>query len=120
VYDYANKNLPQDALAWLALYESRGYYLDRNYLWANPISQRLLPLENLSTPEDLANNLAQHGVTHIIFRRANLERYTYIRYGPQVTQLVLNMLDQYGKLQYSAGDLELYRLKVKTTIEVTP
>ena len=57
VFDYANEALPENSLVWLALYEVRGYYLDRDYAWANPISQRYLPLERYTDAQALAADL---------------------------------------------------------------
>jgi 4-amino-4-deoxy-L-arabinose transferase-like glycosyltransferase len=110
-YLFANHNLPTDAYVWLALYESRGYYLDRDYMWANPISQRAFPLESFDNSDELAAALSKLGFTHIIFRSAQLERYTYIRHGKEVTALTQRLLAEHGELLYQSSELELYALR---------
>jgi len=109
-FAYANKVLPDDAYVLLALYESRGYYLDRNYMWANPISQRALRLEGFKDAADLANALRARGFTHILFRPVGLERFTYIRYGEDITHLIRSLLAQECRLVYSTPELEIYEL----------
>ena len=110
-YIYANRNLPKNAYVWLALYEVRGYYLDREYMWANPISQRALPLEKYQDASQLASELRARGFTHVIFRSAFLERYTYIRYGEKFTQLTRQLLSEHADLIFRSSELELYALR---------
>jgi 4-amino-4-deoxy-L-arabinose transferase-like glycosyltransferase len=110
VYDYANHNLPSGSLIWLALYESRGYYLDQNYAWANPISQRIFPLEGFTSSGDLAEALKKAGFRYVIFRDTGLEKYTYIRYGGQITALVRDAIATQTHLLYRSSELSLYEL----------
>jgi hypothetical protein len=111
-FAYANRNLPSDAKVLLSLYESRGYYLERTYMWANPISQRVLRLEEFGSSEQLAEALQERGFTHILFRSVKLENYTYIRHGEFITELFQAMLAQYGDLVYESAELELYELSL--------
>ncbi|MCC2667957.1 MAG: hypothetical protein K0Q72_428 [Armatimonadetes bacterium] len=51
----------------IALYqETRGYYLDRNYFWANPLQHDLIPYERLQNWDGLAGELRKHGITHVL------------------------------------------------------
>lgn len=110
VFSYANENLPEDAYVLLALYECRGYYLDRKYMWANPISQRALRLEQFATADELSNELRARGFTHVLFRPVGLERYAYIRHAEKITQLTRALLREKANLIMSTPDLELYEL----------
>jgi len=110
-YAYANEHLPEDARVLLALYECRGYYLERDYVWANPISQRFLRLEEFSSPEQLADELQALGFTHVIFRSARLDRYTYIRHGKAITDLFRSFLAEEAQLVYTSSELSLYEIK---------
>lgn len=61
---YVN-SLPQDVR--VALYqETRGYYLDRNYFWANPLQHNLIPYDRLATGADLVRELGRFGITHVL------------------------------------------------------
>jgi 4-amino-4-deoxy-L-arabinose transferase-like glycosyltransferase len=109
-FSYANNSLPKDAYVLLALYESRGYYLERKYMWANPISQRVLRFEQFGSPNELMNDLADRGFTHILFRKVGLERYSYIRYSEKITALVSSILVENSNLILSTPEAELYEL----------
>lgn len=117
VFSYANENLPEDAYVLLALYECRGYYLDRKYMWANPISQRVLRLEQFATSEELSDELKTRGFTHILFRPVGLERYAYIRHAEKITQLTRALLRENANLIMSTPDLELYELVYRASSE---
>jgi len=110
VFAYANNELPDDVYMWMALYESRGYYLDHEYMWANPISQRDIQLEKFNNASELAEELNQRGFTHIIFRTDQLEPFSYIKYGPEITELTRNLLSNHAQLIFHSEPLELYEL----------
>lgn len=51
----------------VALYqETRGFYFDRRYFWANPLQHNLIPYERLQTGDDLARELRRFGITHVL------------------------------------------------------
>src|SRR5205823_9273160 len=52
----------------VAIYqETRGFYLDREYLWANPLQNTLIPYDRLKSGKELADFLKhQLGVTHVL------------------------------------------------------
>lgn len=52
--------------AKVALYdEVRGFYLKRDYFWANPQHSTMIPYETLSGGEELVKHLRRLGVTHV-------------------------------------------------------
>ncbi len=61
---YINRHTPEDAK--IALYgEPRGYYLDRDYLWAERGHSALIRYEDVRTPEDLMSEYpARHHASH--------------------------------------------------------
>jgi hypothetical protein len=111
-YLYANNQLPTNAKVWLALYETRGYYLNRTYAWANPISQREIKIEQYPKSEDLAAELKRRGFDYIIFNPNKIQTYLYIPHGPEITQTVRDLLANQARLLYTSADkgLELYEL----------
>ena len=109
-YMYANQQLPQDAHVLMFLYESRGYYLQRHYTWANPIGQRVLRLEQFTNADQLATELHKRGITHIFFNRAQVEPYRFIRYGDAITQLSYDLLARHAHRLYQSLDLAVYEL----------
>ncbi len=62
---YLNRSTPEDAK--IALYgEPRGYYLDRDYLWADPGHSALIRYETVRTAEDLVREYRRLGITHVL------------------------------------------------------
>ncbi len=57
--------LPEESR--IAMYqETRGFYMDRRYFWANPLQHNLIPYEELSTGAELATHLRKFGITHVL------------------------------------------------------
>jgi hypothetical protein len=56
----------------IALYqEPRGFYLDRDYLWANPLQNTLIPYDSLTRGAELVRFLRTHlGVTHVLINNS--------------------------------------------------
>lgn len=51
----------------VALYqETRGYYFDRPYFWANPLQHDLIPYDRLERWDELAAELRKFGITHVL------------------------------------------------------
>jgi hypothetical protein len=62
--EYVNQ-LPPDTR--IALYqETRGYYFDRKYFWANPLQHTLIPYNSLNTGDELIQSLRRFGITHVL------------------------------------------------------
>lgn len=77
-----NSMTPADAK--VALYEEpRGYYLDRDYLWADPGHSALIAYERVDSAEDLANEWRRIGVTHVMI---NAARFPDLRGGGQLVR----------------------------------
>ncbi len=53
----------------ILLDETRGYYLNRPYLWGNAGHHRLIPYETMRTGADLAQWMAQHGYRYLLINR---------------------------------------------------
>ncbi|MFN7162771.1 MAG: hypothetical protein ACK4NB_06875, partial [Fimbriimonadales bacterium] len=53
----------------ILLDETRGYYLNRPYLWGNAGHHRLIPYETMRTGADLAQWMAHHGYRYLLINR---------------------------------------------------
>ncbi len=63
--NFINTELPANSR--VALYqETRGFYFDRKYFWANPLQHNLIPYDSLKSGSDLANELRRFGITHVL------------------------------------------------------
>ncbi len=94
--------------AKIGLYdEPRGFYLERQYLWANAGHHMLIPYSNFSTSSDLVEGLKSKGITHILINR---------RFWPQESieswriQLEQAIAVQEIRLLFDARGVEVYEL----------
>ena len=56
--------------AKIALYsEPRGFYLDREYVWADPGHSRLIEYEKVYSGDDLLAQFSRLGITHVLHRQ---------------------------------------------------
>ena len=108
VFRFADRHLPNNAKLLLLPYENRTYYLDRDYVWGNPISQRMLPFERFDNPIELAVALRKMGITHIIENPAWLSEK--LRYWKHDRALMLDLYDQCAQPIYRQGRAVLFRL----------
>ena len=108
-FAYANQHLPQDAVVLLAPFESRGFYLDHSYIWANPIGQRLFKMEQIPDVAAFAGTLRRMGVTHILFNTRIA--VTDIRHWTHIDGLFRGLVDTEGHLLFSSAESSLYELR---------
>ncbi|MGC8843854.1 MAG: hypothetical protein ACP5QS_07930, partial [bacterium] len=68
VYEFVNENLPKNSKIAL-LGEPRGFYLDRDYIWADPGHHTMIPYDKFKDLKDLIEGYKRLGITHIIINR---------------------------------------------------
>ncbi len=117
-FHYANKMLPADALVLLAPYEARGYYLDRSYIWANPIGQRFLRMEQFGDLTALVSELRRLGITHILVNARFV--LTDILYWEHNAHLLDELLAAHGRLMFESAQSQLYGLYLDEPAAVAP
>lgn len=108
LFRYANSSLPADARILLLPYENRTYYLDRDYIWGHPISQRIIPFEQFQNAEELAAMLQQMGITHVIENPRWM--YDGLRYWEQINFLIQSLREECGQPLYQHGAGVVYAL----------
>jgi len=108
-FQYANQYLPQDAKVLLATWETRGYYLDRETIWANPISQRVFKWEQMDDAGTLADLLRSGGITHVFWNEdLTIEN---VANEAHTEKLLRHLLADHGKLLYEHEGFAIYRLR---------
>jgi len=65
---WINRNTPRTARV-LLYDETRGFYLDRAYFWANPGHHTLIPYDRFRTAADMVRWFADRGFTHVLVNR---------------------------------------------------
>ncbi len=108
-FQFANEHLAPDAKVLLAPWETRGYYLERPTVWANPTGQRVIRWEQLKDATEAASTLRSLGITHIFwndrFRIAGIENDAHR------SSLLDSLLAEYGKAVYSHDGFAIYELQ---------
>lgn len=107
-FEWMNENLPSDSNVLLLPYENRGYYLNRHYIWGNPISQRLIQFEKFHTSTELAEKLHSLGVTYVLENPEWL--YTDLIYWEDIRALMLDLEEECGTVIWQKEKITIYRL----------
>lgn len=108
VLRYANAHLPPDARIILLPYEPRVYYLERDYFWGNPVSQRLLRFEEIANTQVLAARLEAMGITHALVNQA--DGSLDIRHEAHYFALIEGLRSQCAEPLFTHNQATLYRL----------
>lgn len=89
--------------------ENRGFYLDADYLWGDPLNQNLIAYRRLGSAAALRGRLRELGVRWVLFRQVARtdERY----YAERTVSLMEGVLREAGELKFSAEDCSVYRLR---------
>ncbi|OGP88465.1 MAG: hypothetical protein A2156_03285 [Deltaproteobacteria bacterium RBG_16_48_10] len=111
-FEYINRSLPTGVRLLLAPYEVRGYYLDRDYVWAHPIGQRFFRFEQIPDGSSLRQALAANGIDYLLDNRQEWDIVlTKYKYYDHLIRLLDELITAYGEKLYSAGDISVYRLR---------
>jgi hypothetical protein len=115
VDDYINTNTSEDAKILLAN-DVRGYYIERNYVWGDPMNSLLyVDYRTIKNSEQLYITLKKLGITHIRITLFSQYNYTYgfvsEYYGKHVTELYSELFHDYSILVYEKNNVLLYELK---------
>jgi hypothetical protein len=107
-FAYINQHLPPDTRVLLAPYEARGYYLDRSYVWANPIGQRYVRLEQMDDATALYAELQRRDVTHVLVSTHIV--IEDIAHWDHIDALLTDLTAEYGHLVFEGPYARLYML----------
>jgi hypothetical protein len=107
-FQWANANLAPQAKVLLAPWETRGYYLDRVSLWANPISQRVIRWEQFDNADTLAEFLHSLGITHVFWN--GVAMIEGVANEEHTNELFTALLDEYGQVIYDRNGYRIYEL----------
>jgi len=91
--------------------EIRGYYLDADYMWGDPLNQGLIRYAELEGPDALGGRLAELGVTHVLVNgEVELYRESPGYYDGRTLALMEDLLSSRGRPVLRKGALALYAL----------
>jgi hypothetical protein len=88
----------------------RGYYLNVEYQWGDPLNQAIINYDSFQSWTDLDQALDQSSVTHILLSRAdNMYWKDFAYYTPHTRLLIEDLLRNKARLLYSEGDFSVYK-----------
>lgn len=108
---FVNNTLPKDAK--IALFgETRGFYLDRDYIWAEPGHNALIPFDRMdSDPGRLTNWLRSRGIDYVLVNHSTFPDY-HAESAPEYAVLVGRAIENGLEEVYSdpTGRVSVYRI----------
>lgn len=110
IYAAINRNVKEPAKI-LLFQELRGYYLDVDYQWGDPMNQGMIQYAAIKNPNELRESLARHAITHVLINKAvPLYRDLPGYYDRHTRTLMDGLLARHAQLLLDDGEISLYRL----------
>ncbi|MEW6516281.1 MAG: hypothetical protein AB1439_05170 [candidate division FCPU426 bacterium] len=88
--------------------ENRGFYLDVDYLWGDPLNQNLINYRRLDTAQALRQRLDKLGVRWVLVRRVAEPREDY--YSRRIVALMDGCLALGSEQRFASGEVAVYLL----------
>lgn len=104
VSQFINENTPKDSKVAL-LGETRGFYLDRDYVWADPMNNPAIPYDRMGSPTDLIGWLKVHGISYVIINKGTFPGMDQENV-PAYARLVWSAMDRGMEEVYVSNDLD--------------
>lgn len=92
---FVNENLPLNSKI-LLFRDNRGFYLDRDYVWADPLFQTYIDYSKIRNEDDYYSVLKSIGVTHVIVN-TEFEWRRQIVFEHRYSERILGMMDKFLK-----------------------
>jgi hypothetical protein len=95
----------------LLFQEIRGYYLDVDYMWGDPLNQGMIRYAELRGPDELAAELTRLGVTHVLESEdSGIYGENPDYYDRRTIDMMRDMLRLHARPMMKEGGLALYQL----------
>tara|TARA_Y100000031_G_C7869428_1_gene225654 strand:- start:119 stop:490 length:372 start_codon:yes stop_codon:yes gene_type:complete len=117
---FINSNLPENSRI-LLFREWKGFFLERDYVWADPLIQVYVDYSKFKNEKDYYEELKRLNITHILINEGfQIEDkgsvVSEIRYSPRILELTGNLLKKYtinlyDQTQYNGDRILIYELK---------
>ena len=110
---FINNNLPKDAKI-LLFRDTRGFFLEREYMWADPLYQMVIDYSKINNEDDFYKELKKLEITHILVN-TELEWHGIIssdlRYNKRILGIADNFLRKYTTNLYNEGGILVNEVK---------
>ncbi|MBI2915857.1 MAG: phospholipid carrier-dependent glycosyltransferase, partial [Elusimicrobia bacterium] len=105
----ANQTLPKDAKVFF-FRDFRGYYLDRDYAWGDPLNPGLFSYSSIKERSALLKELKNFGFTHILYNPTIGHYQGDAAYYERSNQRMQELLTHDAELLFTGGELRLFRI----------
>lgn len=106
----ANIVLPQNAKV-LFFRDVRGYYLDRDYAWGDPLNPGVFSYSRIQDPNQLYETLRAQGFTHIFYNPFIGNYQGDQSYYARSNRLMEEMIQRHARLVFSVEGHALYEIE---------
>ncbi len=110
VTQFTNATLPKNSKV-LFFRDVRGYYLDRDYVWGDPLNPCVFSYAQIKNPEELHRKLRESGFTHILFNPFIGNYKGDQIYYAAVENLMHQTLKKYAVIKAELGRVALYEIR---------
>ncbi|MEK6984295.1 MAG: phospholipid carrier-dependent glycosyltransferase [Nanoarchaeota archaeon] len=112
---FINSNLPENAKI-LLFRDTRGFYLDRDYVWADPLFQLYINYSKFRNEDDFYKELRSIGISHILINTEFEWRGQIVyehRYSERIMGMMDKLLNKYTVNLYNEDGILVNELKRK-------
>lgn len=110
---FINQELPENSKI-LLFRDNRGFFLDRNYVWGDPLLQVYLNHSKFKNETDFYQELKRLGITHILVNK-EFEWRDFIvndyRYNKRILNMTDNLLKKHTINLYDKGGISINELR---------
>lgn len=110
--EFINLNLPNDSRI-LLFRDNRGYYIDREYVWGDPLWQAYIDYSKFKNTGDLYKELKKLKITHIMVNNNVIREFDTkdYRYSNKIVDLMNDLLEKKTINAYNEGNVLLNQLE---------
>lgn len=110
---FVNENLPENSKI-LLFRDTRGFFLDRDYVWGDPLFQLYINYSKFNNENDFYKELKRLGISHILVNN-QFEWHGAIvndyRYNNRILKITDNLLEKYTTNVYNSDGITINELK---------
>jgi hypothetical protein len=112
VIEYANKNIPSDALVQFMFSGNRGYYWEREYLPGNIYGSDLIRgVRGSDSAEELRERFTSSGITHIFLQARLFERFAADNFNAKELGLLGDFFNKHAVPLFASNNFILYEVR---------
>jgi hypothetical protein len=110
---FINEIVPESGKI-LLFRDNRGYFLERKYIWGDPLFQVVIDYSKVGSAQQLKDELLRRGITHVLvnteFDWENVVVHE-LRYSEKIRRMMNETLVTYGEKIFDNGEVESYALR---------